>query len=268
VRRLVGPLFLLLPLAANAPAQNVLPVQPPLHVAVYDMRSKVDGGTPQLVLTLQSEWQYPTLQYRLDATTITTDSAVTVTVNRVINDAGLQQMAIGPAAYTTALDLVPGRYRLTIRADSLVDSYSLRIGARLVELLGDSGRLTIPRRRTFRLPPTALYLHCTPAGFAVELCEAFLKLVTARIGATVDADLARPDHNPFRTPLPSGAVFDSLPQQVFVASSPAQLEELLSRTRAFTDLFRYAQYRVVVVIWRANGPGFTCYDGSCRSHEP
>ena len=255
--------LLALGLGQVAEAQVTLPVEPPILVSVFEAPSRVEGGQPQLTLALQSRREYPTLQYRLDAMTQVEGSDVTVTIARVINDSPYQSQMMGRASYTTPLRLAPGVYRLAIRNDSLVDRYSLRIGARTVEILGDSTPFTWPQRVAYRLPPTAVFVHCTPAGFSDAACDAFFSLVSTRLGLRADPDLSQPDRNPFLHARANGAVPDPLPQRVFTSATSEQYEQLLRLAGTFTDLFRHAQYKLSFVIWRANGLGSGCYDGVC-----
>jgi len=264
MRRPSGTLLFTLLVPVGATGQITLPVQPPIRFAIYDVRSRYAPGAPQLALTLRSERQYPTLQYRFEATTTIADTVITVSIARVINDGPIQQHAVGPASYTTALNAAPGAYHLVIRADTLADEYRVWIGSDVVDVVGKGGALTIPPLRIYRLPPRAAYLHCTPAGFSMALCEDFLKLVAARLGIRAVPSLGPIERNPFRYPLPRGSGPDPYPQMLLDDISDEHAAQVLTMVRAFTDLFRYAQYRVSVVIWRANGPGYTCFDGICH----
>jgi len=248
-------------------AQITLPVEPPIHFAIYDARSLTGPATPQLVLSLQSERAYATLGYRFEATTTTTSRTITVDITRVINDSPWHLPTIGPAWYSTPLHLETGIYQLRIRADSLVDEYRLQLGTQVIDVVGEAGALTIPVRRTYRLPPRAAYVMCSAAGFSGGLCDDFVKLVRARLGAAVDTVLGVPRRNPFRYPLPKRTGADSIPEFVIADLSKRQLSEMLTIARDFTDLFRYAQYKVGVTILLANGSRYSCIDGACKPRK-
>src|SRR2546427_11012162 len=108
-------------------AQIHAPVEPPYRFAIYDARPYGKPGPPALTLAVQSVRAYPTLQYRIRADLSIDANTVTLQLRDIINDSQIQQRAMGPATYITALSIGTGTYDLVFATPSARDRYRVRV---------------------------------------------------------------------------------------------------------------------------------------------
>jgi len=249
-------------------AQIHAPLEPPYRFAIYDARAYGRPGPPALTLAVQSVRRYPTLQYRIRADLSIQGNAVTLQLRDIINDSDVQQDALGPATYNTALSIGTGTYDLVFVTASARDRYRVRVAEDAIYVSGPAGSLTIPPPTLYRIPRNSVYVHCTPAGFADHVCQDFFKLASIRSRSSIAGDSPPLRPNPFFYPLPMGQVDDSLPQAIYLGVDSTGWHTLVRFAEDYTRIFQYAQYTLVVGLYNWDGAMAQCYSGVCHGSEP
>jgi hypothetical protein len=249
-------------------AQIHAALEPPYRFAIYDAHPYGKPGLPELTLAVQSVRAYPTLQYRIRADLFIEGNTVTLQLREILNDSQIQQRAMGPATYSTALPIGTGTYDLVFATPSAQDRYRVRIAEDAIDVRGSAGTLTIPPPRLYRIPRNSAYVRCTPAGFDDHVCNDFFKLASIRARASIAGAIPPLRPNPFFYPLPMGQVDDLLPSVIYVGVDSAAWLVLVRFTEDYTRIFQYAQYTLVVGLYNWDGATAQCYSGVCHGKEP
>jgi len=102
-----------------------------------------------IALIVQTETQYPCMNYQLESSLGVAGSSLRVDVSGRILKPNVCLTAVGPAVYTAALPLDNGTYSLEFRRGGLTDRYTLTVTTSAIEILTIESHFTHPTASQF-----------------------------------------------------------------------------------------------------------------------
>jgi hypothetical protein len=206
-------------------------------------------GEPRIMLKMVTEKIYPCYNWTIDSDVGVRDKSINVTLNGIYVPE-ICFTALGPATFSSFLDLPNGDYVLTFTAGEIKDKYTLTVTDDYIKLNELSSHFTIPEFKLFwRYPPNSFAYLCGTTNETSWICEDFLDTLLSKIQLE---EFYFPDSGEIPYPSSSMGHYYDMPARYFYYKNEADFDMAGEILRSYTQsvISQYSGVGISLINWK------------------